>query len=101
MHERMLSILRTNGISLKTVSGEEFHKGVEQSLQSKEKEFIFKTLHIHMDPSGRLIYDTNIHIKNDFTTWFMSQIGFEWNEIGEDYVKGYLEYFRKAGFFNV
>lgn len=101
MHERMLSILRTNGISLKTVSGEEFHKGVEQSLQSKEKEFIFKTLHIHMDPSGRLIYDTNIHIKNDFTTWFMSQIGFEWNEIDEDYVKGYLEYFRKAGFFSV
>lgn len=100
-HQRMLSILRTNGISLKTVSGEEFHKEVERSLQSREKEFIFKTLHIHMDSSGRLIFDTNIHIKNDFTTWFMSQIGFEWNEIDEDYVKGYLEYFRKAGFFNV
>ncbi len=100
-HERMLSILRTNGISLKTVAGEEFHKEVERSLQSKEKEFIFKTLHIHMDSSGRLIFDTNIHIKNDFTTWFMSRIGFEWNEIGEDYVKGYLEYFRKAGFFSV
>jgi hypothetical protein len=54
-----------------------------------------------MDADGTLIYDSNIHIKNDYTVWFMARTGFEWNEIGGDYIRGYLDYFRKAGFLHV
>ena len=42
-----------------------------------------------------------IHIKNDYTVWFMARTGFEWNEIDGDYIRGYLDYFRKAGFLHV
>lgn len=100
-HGPMLEILRANGIALKTVTGKEFYKGVEVSLQRKDREFIFKSLINDMDADGTLIYDSNIHIKNDYTVRFMARTGFEWNEIDGDYIRGYLDYFRKAGFLHV
>ena len=100
-HGPMLEILRANGIALKTVTGKDFYKGVEASLRRKDREFIFKSLINDMDADGTLIYDSNIHIKNDYTVWFMARTGFEWNEIDGDYIRGYLDYFRKAGFLHV
>ena len=54
-----------------------------------------------MDENGKLVYDSNIHILNDFTIWFMKKLGFEWAEIDFDYVKGYVEYFRNLGYLEV
>lgn len=54
-----------------------------------------------MDEQGRLVYDSNIRIMNDFTVWFLKKVGFEWNETDMEYIKGYIDYFRKIGYLEV
>lgn len=54
-----------------------------------------------MDGQGRLVYDSNIRIRNEFTVWFLEKTGFVWNEIDMEYIGGYLEYFRKLGYLEV
>lgn len=51
--------------------------------------------------SRQLLYDTNIHIENDFTLWFLNQLGVEWEKTDFVYFQGYVEYFRKLGFLKV
>ena len=54
-----------------------------------------------MDQEGRLNYETNIHIKNDFTLSYLKQLGFTWTKIDFKYVKGYIDYFTKLGYLGV
>ena len=74
---------------------------LQQIAKDANTEYIYEAFQNDMDESGKLVYDSNIHILNDFTVWFMRQCGFEWAEIDYDYVKGYVDYFRKLGYFEV
>ena len=96
--DRMLEIFAELGIDMKVVDGQEFYETIRATMKQPGQEFIYETLQGDMDRNGRLLYDSNIHIENAFTVWFMRKVGFEWNEIDERYVKGYLEYFRELGY---
>lgn len=62
-------------------------------------EFIFETFINDMDENDKLNYDSNIRIENDFTVQYLNRLGFEWSDIGFDYMKKYVDYFRKIKFF--
>ena len=47
----------------------------------------------HSDP-----YDSNIRIDNDFTVQYLKSLGFEWTGIGMDYLKKYMDYFKRIGY---
>ena len=51
--------------------------------------------------TGELVYDSNIRIMNDFTIWFMKKVGFEWAQIDEEYISGYINYFKSIGYLEV
>ena len=61
-------------------------------------EYIFETFINDMDKNDQLNYDSNIRIENDFTVQYLRQLGFEWNEIGFEYIRKYIEYFRRIGY---
>ena len=86
---------------MKVVDGETFNRKLQSTIKNSGTEYIFEAFQNDMDELGRLIYDSNIHIENEFTLWFMKQLGFEWNETDLEYIRGYVEYFRKLGYFNV
>ncbi|MCL1936228.1 MAG: amino acid adenylation domain-containing protein [Defluviitaleaceae bacterium] len=44
---------------------------------------------------------SNITLNNDFTVWYLSQIGFEWPNIDERYIRGYVKYFNDIGHWNI
>ncbi len=98
-HDAMLQLLLHIGINLKTVSGNEFYEAVKSAANNPQTLFISDSLVNDMDSHGRLIYDSNIHIKNDFSCQFMSKIGFEWTDIDESYIKSYIDYFKELGYF--
>ena len=97
--DRMVEILNRLDMPMKILPGAEFHAMLQQMGQHPETAYIYEALQNDMDDSGKLVYDSNIHIRNSFTVWFLRKLGFEWAKIDVDYVTGYLNYFRELGYF--
>lgn len=100
-HNRLLEVLGRLNINLKVVDQDTFNTALRNTMKNMDTEYIFEAFQNDMDESGKLLYDTNIHIENDFTVWFLKLVGFEWNETDFEYIRGYVEYFRKIGYLKV
>ncbi len=98
---RFLEIVHKLGISMYVVSGAEFNRALQETIKQSNTEYIFEAFQNDMDKQGKLVYDSNIRIKNDFTLWFLEKVGFEWNETDMEYISGYVDYFRKIGYLEV
>lgn len=99
--ERFLEIVHKLGIPMEIVSGTEFNRALQKTIKQSNTEYIFEAFQNDMDEKGRLVYDSNIRIENDFTRWFLKNVGFEWNETDMEYIRGYIDYFRKIGYLEV
>lgn len=99
--KRFLEVVHEIGISMKVVDDAAFNEALQQTIKNSGTEYIFEALQNDMDDQGKLVYDSNIRIMNDFTVWFLKKVGFEWNETDLEYVKGYIDYFRKIGYLEV
>ena len=99
--ERFLEVVHKLGISMKVVNGAEFNRALQETIKKSNTEYIFEAFQNDMDAQGRLVYDSNIRIENDFTLWFLKKVGFEWNETDMEYISGYINYFRKIGYLEV
>ena len=67
--------------------------------QHPDTAYIYEALQNDLDDTGKLVYDSNIHIRNSFTVWFLEKLGFHWAKIDREYVEGYLNYFRDLDYF--
>ncbi|MBO5459608.1 MAG: SDR family oxidoreductase, partial [Lachnospira sp.] len=99
--EDMFKILEKLGIKMKITDSATFYGELRRTLKTSATEYIFEAFQNDMDEDGQLIYDSNIRIMNDFTVWFMKKTGFEWNETDYEYIRGYVEYFRRLGYLEV
>ena len=100
-YDRLVEILGALGIRMEVIGGTAFNEILQQLAKKADTEYIYEAFQNDMDESGKLVYDSNIHILNDFTVWFLRKCGFEWAEIDFEYVKGYVDYFRGLGYFEV
>ena len=98
---RLIEVLQKLDIPMNVVSGSEFRDRLEDMNRDNNTMYLYKAFQNDMDNDGNLIYDSNIRILNDITLNFLQKTGFEWPEIDFDYIKGYLEYFRKIGILGV
>lgn len=99
--DKLMEFVHELGYRLKTVSGTEFTKTLRQTAIQSGTAHIFETFINDMDANDRLVYDSNIRIENDFTVRYLRQLGFEWSEIGLEYLRKYMDYFRKIGYWEV
>ena len=99
--DRLVEVLNQLGYRMVVVSGEKFNRTLQNLAKNSKTEYIYEAFQNDMNENGELVYDSNIRIRNDFTDWFMKKVGFEWAQIDFDYIKGYLEYFRNLGYFEV
>lgn len=96
--DKLLKTFNELGFDIRTVSGAEFTEALRQTAKQADMEHIFETFINDMDENDQLNYDSNIRIENDFTVQYLKQLGFEWSDIGIDYLRKYVEYFRKIGY---
>ena len=94
-------MLRALDIQMNAVSGSEFRDRLETMNRDNNTMYLYRAFQNDMDQDGNLVYDSNIRILNDITLSFLQKTGFEWSEIDFDYIKGYIEYFRKIGILGV
>lgn len=76
------------------MEGTAFYQALRGTLREQGTEYMFEAFRNDMDEQEQLFYDSNIHIENDFTVWFLKKVGFEWNEIDLEYIQGYIKCFR-------
>ncbi len=99
--DKLLCYFQQLECPLKVVSGTEFTKALRKTIEQNGQEYIFETFINDMDADDHLNYDSNIRIENAFTTKYLKQLGFEWSDIGIEYLKKYITYFRKINYWEV
>ena len=99
--DRLLEVFKQLDIKMELVSGEMFNNVLQQIAKDSKKEYIYEAFQNDMDENGQLVYDSNIHLRNDFTDWFMRNLDFEWAQIDFEYIRDYVEYFRGIGYLEV
>ena len=96
--DKLVDYFNILGFDMKVVDGKTFTEALRQTARQTGAEHIFETFINDMDEHDRLNYDSNIRIENDFTVQYLKQLGFEWKDIDLEYLRRYVEYFRKIGY---
>ena len=96
--DKLVEYFNILGFDMKVVDGKTFTEALRQTAKQDGTEHIFETFITDMDENERLNYDSNIRIENDFTVQYLKQLGFEWKDIDLEYLRRYVEYFRKIGY---
>ena len=91
----MLPMLQTLGHRVQIVSDEEFSK----RLMSAADPIIRHALVNDLDKSGKWVLDSNIHVRCDTSVNLLERLGFSWQNIDLAYLKQFLDYFRRIGYF--
>ena len=95
--EDLIVILKKIGYEITSVEGAVFTKALLKTIKQKEIKYIFEAFINDMDDNHWLVF-SNLHIDTDFTVQYLKRLGFEWSEIDLEYLKKYMEYFRKKGY---
>ena len=96
--DKLVEYFNALGFDMEVVDGKSFTEALRQTAKQAGMEHIFETFINDMDENDRLNYDSNIRIENDFTVQYLKMIGFEWSDIGIEYLRKYVEYFKKIGY---
>lgn len=99
--DRLFTTLTKLGVPLKIVSSDEFVNILDALLQDEEKKNYLEGIINDLNADKKLVYDSNIKIKSDFTTAILEKVGFEWPYIDTRYIHNYLKYLADIGYFNI
>ena len=73
------------------VSDTDFQDIINNMLKNDDKKYIISYILNDLNDKNKLIYDTHIKIKNDFSQDFFRQSGFSWPIIDKKYIKNLLD----------
>ena len=72
---------------LQIVSNEEFQNIITTHISNIDKDNVITSLINDLDSTGKLVYESPIKIKNDFTNELLTKIGFRWAPIDKEYIE--------------
>ena len=67
----MVELLNELGNPMRVLPGAEFSALLQKLGKSPETSYIYEALQNDLDDAGNLVYDSNIHIRNTCTVWFL------------------------------
>lgn len=89
------------GCPVRKVPGEHFAALLQQAAQQETLSQVMTAFVNDMDENYRLHYESNIHVDSSFTVSQLVACGFRWEPMSYDYIRAYISYFHKNGFFEV
>lgn len=96
--EKLTEYLNTLGCSIRAVDDNVFTEALHRTAEQAGKEYIYETFIQDMDSHDRVRYGSDVRVSNDFTVKYLKQIGFEWEKTDLQYLRKYVDYFRKIGY---
>ena len=97
--DKLFQYFNDLGFKVSLVDGATFTNALRQTAEQTGTAHIFETFINDMDESDQLNYDSNIRIENEFTVQYLKSLGFEWADIGMDYLRKYVAYFKSIDVF--
>lgn len=97
MYETMTNL----GIDMKIVSSKDFTKILNDLLQDPDKKNYLNGIVNDLNQDKKLVYQSDVTIKSDFTKEFLNKIGFDWPAIDKRYLRNYFKYLADIGYFNI
>lgn len=67
-------------------------------LQDDSRKDVLSGIIHDLDDNKNLTYTSRIRLNCDFSSKYLSHIGFSWKSIDTEYIRKYMDYFRKIGF---
>ncbi|MCL2253517.1 MAG: amino acid adenylation domain-containing protein [Lachnospiraceae bacterium] len=89
------SVLAEMGAEICPVTTERFVSAVNGTPHIKE------TFIHDINKDGRLNFQSNIKLGNDFSIYYLNRMGFEWSPINDGYLEKYIFYFKNIGYWEV
>lgn len=89
------------GIHMKIVSNDEFTKILDDLLQDPNKKSFLNGIVNDLNTEKKLVYQSEVTIKSNFTKEFLKKTGFEWPIISERYLRNYFKYLADIGYFSI
>ena len=89
------------GIPLKIVSDQEFKKIISDLLQNPDKKSYLEGIINDLNYDKKLVYESEVKIKSDFSSAVLAKMGFKWPIIDERYLRNYFKYLADIGYFNI
>jgi hypothetical protein len=86
------------GYHVESVSQDAFARIIEELGSDSSKRHILEAFINEIDENNRLSYESSIHIDLRFTTAYLAALGFEWTDIDTEYLRKYVEYFKRIGY---
>lgn len=99
--DQLRACLEKLGYDMKMVNGAYFTKALRETGGQDGTKFVFETFINDLDSDDHLVYDSNIRIKNEFTVEYLKRLGFEWKDIGLNYLEKYIKFFQGIGYLEV
>ena len=89
------------GISIKVVDEQEFKNILSNLLKDPIKKTYLEGIINDLNSDKKLVYESEVKIKSDFSKEILSKMGFKWPIIDERYLKNYFKYLADIGYFNI
>ena len=97
--EKLIEYLNAIGCRIEAVDDSVFTEALRRTAKQTGKEYIFETFIQDMDEHDRVHFEGSVRMENDFTVRYLKQFGFAWKETDLPYLRKYVDYFRKIGYF--
>lgn len=99
--DRLFDMLTEIGIPTKLVSEEEFAATIQSILEDPDRRQLVEGIINDLSSDKKLVYQSDVVIKSDFTKEFLYKTGFEWPYIDIHYIRNYFQYLIDIGYFNI
>ena len=93
---KMIKIFNKYGLHIDILPEKEFLEVIRKTL--RENKGILSGIINDFDNNKKLVYDSNIILKNNFTNEFLSTLSFKWCKIDKKYIYKYLNYLKEVGY---
>ena len=97
MHN-LIAFFKRVGIEINVVDDDEFYFKLKSANRVTEDFNVFEAFANDFIENNKLDYSSKIVLDNQFSVDYLKKLQFEWNHIDFEYIKKYIEYFRKIGF---
>ena len=95
--DKFIEILRKY-ISFDIVSNDEFLNRFDNIFNQENSDKLLSGILRDFDANKKLVYESKVKLKSDFTIEYLSKIGFVWPTITEKYLTQFLDYFCSIGY---